>query len=409
MKDKKSKKGNPFKRGSTWTFIYYVYDENGKRHQKWKGGYLTKADAETELALYQFESHTGRRTAKSKDTETFKDYIELWFGIHRRELKANSSNAYYMDINKYIIPNIGHLRIKEITPLTLKSLYYKLLDNGLAPKTISRVHSIINTALKFAVDEGYIYDNPCQKAKPPAIPKYKATVLTKEQMQQLIAFLDSRPTRRYDNAIKLSMLLGLRRGEVLGLKVEDIDFENHTLSIQRQVNITYDIAQVHEAKRRQGNKTIREYTKNGANKYHGLTSPKSDSSRRTLYISAEIEEILKNQIEITQQIKAKHTDFVDIGLLFCNDLGNIVYPEGLTRRFKNILKMCGLPNIRFHDLRHSYATLCIDLNVPIKTLSQALGHSSISVTDLVYADSISAKKELPNIISTELFGDKNES
>ena len=398
-------KGNPFQRGSTWTFIYYVMDETGKRHQKWKGGYLTKEDAEIDLAKYQFEARTGKRSIHSKENDSLKSYMTIWFGVHRRGLKPNSANAYYMDMNKRIFPYIGHLQLKDITPLTLKSLYYQLLDEGLAPKTISRVHSILKTSLQAAIDEGFIYENPCLKVKPPVIPRYKATVLSKEEMQKLITFLNKRHISRFDNAIKLAMLLGLRRGEVLGIKVEDIDFENHTLTIQRQVNVTYDIAQVIEDRKKRVKKTIRKYEKNGAAKYFGLTSPKSDSSRRTLFISSEIEEIFRQQMKIVERIKARNENFVDRGLLFCSDFGDVVYPEGLTRRFKNVLQYCGLPTMRFHDLRHSYATLCIDMNIPIKTISQTLGHSSIYVTDLVYADSISSKKDLPNIISAEIFGD----
>ena len=405
MKDSARKgKGNPFKRGSTWTFIYYVTDETGKRHQKWKGGYLTKEDAEIELAKHQFEARTGKRTINSKENDSLKTYMEIWFGIHRRGLKPNSANAYYMDMNKRIFPYIGHLRLKEITPLTLKSLYYQLLDEGLAPKTIARVHSLIKIALQAAIDEGYIYDNPCQKVKPPSIPRYKATILSKEEMQKLITFLSKRHISRYDNAIKLAMLLGLRRGEVLGIKVEDIDFENHTLSIQRQVNVTYDIAQVIEDRKKRTKKTIRKYEKNGAAKYFGLTPPKSDSSIRTLFISPEVEEIFRLQMKIVERIKSKNEQFVDRGLLFCSDFGDVVYPEDLTKRFKVVLEACGLPNMRFHDLRHSYATLCVDMNIPIKTISQSLGHSSIYVTDFIYADSISVKKNLSNIISAEIFG-----
>ena len=405
MKDKTKKgKGNPFKRGSTWTFIYYVTDEQGKRHQKWKGGYLTKEDAETELARYQFEAHTGKRTISSKENETLQSFMQIWFTAHKREIKVNTSNAYYADMNKRIFPYIGNLKLKEITPLTLKSLYYTLLDAGIAPRTVARVHSIIKTALQSAVDEGYLYDNPCLKVKAPTIPKHKATVISKEQIQQLIVFLDNRKIGIFNNAIKLAVLLGLRRGEVLGLKVEDIDFEKHTLTIQRQVNAIYDVAQLQEIRTKRERKTIRQYTKNGAPQYFGLTSPKSESSNRILFISSEIEQILKDQIEVVRQLKEKKKDqFVDIGLLFCNEYGNVMYPEGLTRSFKSVAKQCGLPNMRFHDLRHSYATLCIDLNIPIKTISQSLGHSSIITTDQVYADSISAKKDLPNIVSAEIF------
>ena len=85
-------------------------------------------------------------------------------------------------------------------------------------------------------------------------------------------------------------------------------------------------------------------------------------------------------------------------MLCCDDCGDVLSPQTLYHAFKRALKECNSPDIRFHDLRHSYATLCIDLNVPIKVLSQSLGHSSTAVTDAVYADSIRAKQELANMI-----------
>jgi integrase len=100
-----------------------------------------------------------------------------------------------------------------------------------------------------------------------------------------------------------------------------------------------------------------------------------------------------------QQRERLGAEYHNQGLVCCKDNGDFVNPQTLYHAFKRALKACGLPDIRFHDLRHSYAILCIDVNVPIKVLSQALGHSSTAVTDGVYADSISAKRELANLIS----------
>ena len=191
---------------------------------------------------------------------------------------------------------------------------------------------------------------------------------------------------RYETEIKLAMLLGLRRGEALGLKYSDVDFARHTIAIQRQVS------------------TIKDDTKKDNKSYYGLKCLKSESSNRVLSTSPEIEQLIKRKKAYNDlQAQKLNEAYSSLDLICCDEVGNVLSPQTLYHAFKRILEKCGLPtNTRFHDLRHSYAVLCIDLNVPIKVLSQALGHSSTAVTDSVYADSIRAKQELAGLVSNAL-------
>lgn len=384
-------KGNPFKRGETWTFIYYVYDKQGHRKQKWKGGYATKKEAEVALMQYKYESLIGARSMYDKENLTIELFLKDWFDIHKRNLQANSVNIYYNNIHNHILPNIGRYRVKDITPMVLKRFYYDLLDQNVSSSTISKTHIILNLAFKSAIDEGLLFTNPCSKVKPPKITKYQATLLSKDQMRLLLSYLSSDQCgSRLANAIILAMILGIRRGEVLGLKISDIDFEQHTLTIQRQVTMMPNILP---------DKKSRSF---------GIKSLKTDNSNRTLFISNEVEEVLRKQI-IDRNIAKEFSSstFEDEGLLFCTQSGSPIHPNCLGRDFKKALKKCGLPSMRFHDLRHSYATLCVDMNIPIKAISQSLGHSSIITTDSIYASSIAKRKDLSNIISKELFTDNN--
>ena len=190
-------------------------------------------------------------------------------------------------------------------------------------------------------------------------------------MQALMKALDG---HRYETEIKLAMLLGLRRGEVLGLKFSDVDFDRHTISIERQVS------------------TIKDDTKHNNTSYYGLKKLKSESSNRVLSISTEIEQLIKRKQAFNElQAQKLGKEYIDLDLICCDDMGGVLSPQTLYHAFKRIMEKSNLPtNTRFHDLRHSYAVLCIDLNVPIKVLSQAMGHSSTAVTDAVYADSIRA-------------------
>lgn len=378
-------KGNPFKRGNTWTFIYYVYDEKGKRHQKWKGGYATREEAIKELEICKAKAKLNQIFISSD--ETLEHFLNRWFAIHKLTLQPSTINGYNGIIQKHIIPALGKVKLKNLKQTEVQRFYCMLLeDKELSPKTVLYVHNVLKTALKSAVDEKLIEENVCLKVKPPKVPKYKSALLSKEQMNILLSYLKG---KRYETEIYLAVMLGLRRGEVLGLMYSDVDFERHTISIQRQVSTTKDD------------------TKNNT-EYYGIKKLKSESSNRVLYISEDIEGIIRQKIMYNEsQKRILGQDYHDSGLICCGDDGSIMSPQTLYHAFKRILKECELPDVRFHDLRHSYATLCIDLNVPIKVLSQSLGHSSIAVTDSVYADSIRAKQELANMIGDAINLDTN--
>lgn len=372
-------KGNPFKRGDTWTFIYYTKDKFGKRKQHWKGGYKTKAEAEKDLKIYKAKAVLSQ--LPSDETTTVKDWITEWFGVHKKQLQPNTVNGYNNNIQKYIIPYIGNVKLMNLKPSTLEKFYNDLeMDFHLSPKSIKYVHNVLKSALSAAVTDGIIEKNVCTMVSSPKVPKFNPVLLSKEQLSTLLNYVKG---KRYETEIYLAVELGLRRGEVLGLKYEDFDFDKHTVTIQRQVSIVKD-------------STEEKYDGH----YYGLKKLKSESSRRTLYVSESIEKIVRKKKLWYDLCKEKFGElFDDSGLVCCREDGAVLSPQTLYNAYKTMLVKCDLPNARFHDLRHSYATLCIDLNVPIKVLSQALGHSSSAVTDSVYADSITAKKKIADLVS----------
>lgn len=376
-----NKKGNPFQRGKTWTFIYYVQNADGTRTQKWKGGYKTKRDAESDLKIYQAKAALQQTIPASM--LTLKDYLPQWFESHKKMLAPNTINGYAVNINNHIIPQIGTLKLKDIKPKHLEAFYSTLMtDKELSAKTVKYIHNVLKVALKAAVDNKIIDDNPCLKAKTPKVPKFQSQLLSLEQLKTLLSEIEG---DRYETEIKLAAMLGLRKGEVLGIKRIDLDTTKHTLHIQRQVSIVRD-------------NTI---DKNGL--YYGIKPLKSESSDRVLFLSQEIESLILRKDEFNRgRKKILQGAYQDNNLICCNDDGTVMSPQTLYHAFKRILTRCGLPNVRFHDLRHSYATLCIDLNIPLKVISQNLGHSSTAVTDAVYADSIKAKMTVSDIITQKL-------
>ena len=380
---KRQKQGNPYLRGNTWTFIYYVKDEFGHRKQVRKGGYATKEEAEKDLKIYKAKVELNQIFVGSEIT--LDKYLIGWFSEHKKKLQPNTVNGYNGIIQKHIIPEIGDVQLKKLSPTLIQNFYKTLMDKkSLSAKTVKYVHNVLKIGLNAAVDDNLIENNPCLKVKPPKVPKYKSKILTKEQMKILLSYAKG---SKYESEITIAVMLGLRRGEVLGLKFGDVDFDRHTISIERQVS------------------TVRDDTKKRNETYYGIKCLKSESSCRVLAINSEIENCIRRKRQfIDSQKKKLGKDYVDNDLICCKENGEVLSPQTLYHAFKMMLEKCGLPDVRFHDLRHSYATLCIDLNVPIKTLSQSLGHSSTAVTDHVYADSILAKQELPDRISNAVFG-----
>ena len=387
-----SSKNNPYKRGNTWTIVYYTYSyESGKkkRKQHQKGGYKTREEAVADLKKIKAQVELG--LIKDYSSQPLKSYLEVWFEKHKvdKDLQPNTINGYKVNIEHHIIPYIGDIKLKDLSVADIRSLHKTLLDKKLKAKTVVYVHNVLKAALKAAVIDGMIEHNVCMRVNPPTVLKYKHKPLTVEQIRTLFDIMRDDP---YRPEVEMAAKLGLRRGEVLGIKVGDIDFDKNTLAISRQISIIKDSSDP-DAK----------------TAYYGVKKLKSESSNRVLTISKEIEQLIKDQIKLNQMNKDRYGEmYADDDFLFCDELGDFLSPQTLYHAFKRALKKGNLPDIRFHDLRHSYATLCIDKNIPIKVLSQTLGHSSTAVTDEVYADSITAKKELPNIIEKALKDDESK-
>lgn len=339
-------RGTVTKKRDRWYICYYVgKDAKGKWKQKWEGSWDTKKAAER--VLRQRISELEETFERKGESCTLKVYLQRWLDTYCTErLAPNTIRGYRVNVEKHIVPYIGQIRLDALRPSDIQGLYSSLLTQGLSGTTVRYVHNNLHRALAVAVRQQLMSRNPADCVEPPVIERYEAATLNDEQIRRLL--VACRGTEIY-TPVLLAVTLGLRRGEVLGLQWQDIDWQRSTLSVRRSASF------------RDGGMVM------------GAT--KTRSSRRTLLlpsgVACELKEIGKGRASGQP--------------VCCRADGSIMTTNALYHQFAEVLEQSKLPHIRFHDLRHTYATLMLRNGVPAKIASSILGHSSIGITLNTYS------------------------
>ena len=356
-------KGHVTKKGNRW---YYVLDvgtdpKTGKRKQKWFSGFNTKREAERAMAKKIAEIMLKGDYVEPKRIP-FRNLLKDWLEYHvKHRTSPKTMETYKYLISRHIVPQIGDLAIDKLSPYHLQKLYSDLLDHEkdagkkLSKTTVHHIHRICYGALKWAVQMRMIPHNVAENVTPPQRNKQEIKTWTQEEVNR---FLEEAKKEWLYPLFFVAVATGLRRGELLGLKWGDVDLDQGTLSIRRTVQRTG------------AGLIVREQTK-------------TDNSRRTVSISpATVELLNKHQRKQAEQLKllGKKSDFV-----FTNTLGNILEPRKVNQVFDRIIRRAGLPKIRFHDLRHTHATLLLQQGVHPKIVSERLGHANIGITMDIYS------------------------
>ena len=365
-------RGSIVKKGKKYCIVIYMgRDKNGKKKQKWYSGFNTKKEAERELMklLNDIENNNYMDITKMK----VRDYLLEWHNTYvAANLKETTIEGYKMHIERYINSRIGDIELQKLKPFHIQSMYTDLLNNGrfgkdggLSNRTVLQTHRILRKALSYAYKMQIINKNVADLVQPPKKKTYQAKFLTESEIPSFInAFKD---TELYLPVV-LAIGLGLRRGEILGLRWQDVDFEHSLISIKQSL--------------------LR------VKKTNIFSTPKTDSSRRTIVASENIMKLLR----ITQTEINKNKEFFDdayssYDLVVCRVDGSPITPNALTPRFNSLLHKKNLPILRFHDLRHTNATLMLKNNIPAKIASQRLGHSSIAITLDLYSHVVNEMQE----------------
>lgn len=354
--------------------VYYRFKEpsTGVWKQTSKKGFRNKVDAENFLLKINTQFNDNMYIQPKKIT--LREYLEEWISSYVEcNLKKSTISSYKSLIKLHIIPSLGNIELQKLTASHIDTFYAQKLKNGrldnkggLSQRYIQYIHRTLSEALGHAVKKKLLITNPIKDiTNIPKVSKYRAQIYDKNEIVQLLNI--SRGSE-LECPIALAALCGLRRGEALGLKWSDIDFKNSTLSITRQLIAT--------------------------DEGYEFDTPKSETSIRKISIPNTVLSILENQKIKYENLKtALKGDFKDNNLVCSYSDGMPINPKSFSKIFAYFLKKNKLNHIRFHDLRHSYASLMLVSGSSLKVTSELLGHSTISLTADTYTHVIDDLKK----------------
>jgi integrase len=320
-----------------------------------------RTKTETEKALRKATADRDGGLVFDASCLTLGSYLDRWLPNIRDTVRQRTWERYEQIVRVHIKPTLGKKTLKNLTPTHVRGLYRLKLDKGSSARTVQYIHTTLRKALRDAASDGLVPRNVTDGIKAPRPKKKEINPLDPKQAK---AFLDEVHEDRLEALYVLAVHRGLRQGELLGLKWEDVDLQAGMLQVRRTLSLT----------------------KNG----HVFEQPKNGKGRSIELTEAALEALrshLKRQLE---EIETLGDAYQDQGLIFPGERGQPMRPWTLTRKLERILKRAGLPHIRFHDLRHTCATLLLSKGVHPKFVQELLGHATISITLDTYSRVIPA-------------------
>ena len=328
-----------------WCGRYFVELPDGSKKRKAIYG-KSRKEVTNKLAQALAKSDDG--VLFDDEGQSLGEYIEWWLTTSKRgRVKATTYESYAREVRKHIIPGLGRIRLKSLSPAHLQSYYSSKCESGLAPRTVHYHHTLLNQALKKAVEWGYVRRNVAAVIDPPKVEMKEINPLSAAEVD---TFLEAAKGDRLEAFYLLAVSTGMRQGELQALKWADIDLRERTLSAAKGGPV--------------------------------FGPPKTSRSRRKIFLSRKSVEALRRHRERQATEKEAVADrWHDDDLVFCSVVGTPLSRHNLgSRSFKPLLRRANLPNIRFHELRHTCATLLLSKNVHPKLVQELLGHASISTT-----------------------------
>ena len=294
------------------------------------------------------------------DDYTVAEWLRTWFALYAKpNIRPTTARSYQGSMELHIIPRIGCIKLNKLTGRDIQKLYKDLMENGrlrkaqkskqpgLSSTTVRGIHMMLHNALDRAVKERLILRNPTEDCIIPKIQKQEMKILHPEDMK---AYLEAAEKRGVLPMFYLELVSGIRKGELVALRWEDLDVEHRTISVSKQAL-------------------------GGLGKELVVNRPKTENSIRAISIP-------QDAVDLLVQAHEKHPENP---YLFPSPLtGGMYHPDSVVNLHKKILKDAGLEHIRFHDLRHTFATMALQNGVDVKTVSNMLGHYDAGFTLRTY-------------------------
>jgi integrase len=316
--------------------------------------------------IKEAQSQIERGMTYQKANVTLGDFIQQWLEIHKTTLAPKTALQYEQLVQNYIVPQVGKIKLRELRLDRVEAHYVTLQKNGLSSRSVRFVHAILHKSLNDAIRRGYVGYNAAQGAILPRSELKEMVFLDTDEVLQFLITVQESP---YNALYTLAIKTGMRKGELLALKWSDLNWQSGTILVQRQVQ------------RIKGQGLV-------------FRPPKTRAGRRTIQLGEKTLETLRKQLARCKLLESVTGDnWKDLNLIFPSTVGTPLGGSNISRDFRKQLEKASVKNIRFHDLRHTAASLMLNNGVPVLVVSKILGHSKTSTTLDIYGHLIPTMQE----------------
>ena len=322
---------------------------DGKRKRQ---AVYARTQAEARRKLNELLAQLQKGHLPRSGSITAEKWLQRWLEAIRPSVRHKTDRQYEYLVRVHLAPALGRKPLSRLAPSDVEAMLHQKHLEGLSPRTVHHLRAVLRNALRMAQRDGLLSRNVASLARPLPVPHRELQVLTPVEARRLLEDLDA--------VYLVALAMGLRQGEVLGLRWQDVDLEAGILRVAVQLQ--------------------------RADGQFLLTEPKSQQSRRILVMPEIVADALRqHRARERERQLASRVWLNEWDLAFTGQHGEPLEATGVTKRLQEILAAGGLPRLRFHDLRHSCASALIAAGVPMKTVSAMLGHSTISLTLNTYA------------------------
>ena len=376
--------------------VFSFKDDNGKRKLKWystglpekctKKALKGKVAEITQIFLDAYNSGELTKVAKPKvdksiaseailkggsvdisSKQRFVDFLPHWLNTAKPTVAGSTYNSYLLNSNKviaYFNEKYPDILLSEVNGLIIQQFYNDLYNRGLSANTVKHYHALLHRAFKYAIKMDILSSNPTEKTERPKLSRYAATYYNEKELEELFKAFEG---DRMELVVYIAAYYGLRRSEICGLKWDAIDFDKKTITVCRKIVSKFD---------------------NGKEEIVCQDELKTEASKRTLPLIPKIEKMLRErmflEVHYSRLLKKGYNHDYD-GFVCRDNLGELITPSYVTDHFKHIIDKNNMKHLRFHDLRHSCASLLLANNIPMKAIQEWLGHSTYTVTANFYS------------------------